>query len=409
MPPLPPQPSPRKRRFPLKWLLILAIALALWQWGTPLLRGNAKPPIAPTGEAMPARVSSVLRAPVTVWREFSGRIEAVRTADIRPRVSGEITQVLFNDGAEVKRGQHLFALDSRPFDAELQRAKGTLAQAESTTFLATQEFARAKTLIASKAISKAEWEQKQSNLSQAQGSLEAARGALKAAEVNLSYTHITAPIGGRISRAEITEGNQVEAGPNAPLLASIVKLQPVYVGFELDEQSVTQLVRGMSPAKLKHMPVEILPANAASAPIHATLHDIDNQLSASGTLRMRASIANKDNALMPGFFARVRIGSADQEDAVLIHPEAVGTDQDKKFVYVVGAEGKIEYRVVTLGETTDGLQIITNGLAEGEQIVVAGLQRMRPGVLVQPIASDMRTLAPVVEAGNDEMTNSSIR
>lgn len=394
--------SGQKRKFPLGWLVIgLAVGGAIY-WGPGLLGKGGKPPEAAQAEGMPASVASVISENVAPWSEFSGRIEAMGDVEIRPQVGGQITQVLFKDGSDVKRGQPLFTIDPRPYEAEMNRARGAYASAQSAAENARQNFARVQKLVKSKAVSQSEFEASKSALAQAEGALATAKGALQAAEVNLGYAHIVAPISGKISRAEITEGNLVQAGPNAPLLASIVKLSPIYASFELDEQTFLKTIQGVTPDKLKNVPVEVQLSGSDKA-ISAKVHSFDNQIAAgSGTIRVRAVIENKDGALVPGLFAKVRLAAPEQVASVLIHPTTVGTDQSKKFVLVVNKENKTEYREVKLGPLYDGLQIVTAGLEPGERIVAAGLQRMRPGMPVTPKEVDMRTLKPLApEAGSE--------
>jgi multidrug efflux system membrane fusion protein len=387
-------PKPNKSRFPFRLFLLGAVIGAVIYWGPGLLPqgGGAGAPVGPAGEAMPVSVAQVVNKSVAVWSDFSGKIEAVHSVEIRPRVGGHITAVHFKDGADVKAGAPLFQIDVRPYEAEVMRARGALASAESAQSIAAKDFARAKQLIGSKAISTAEYEAKASALNQANGALESARGALRAAEVNVNYTTIRAPIGGKISRAEITEGNVVDPAANV-VLASIVTLSPIYASFDLDEQTFLTTIAGVPAAKLKKIPVEVGLANDVGTPNKATIHAFDNQIAPdSGTIRVRALIANKDQRLLPGLFAKVRIGSPDAQPSILINPTAIGTDQNKKFVFVVGAENKAEYREVVLGTMSDGLQIITSGLKEGERIVVNGLQRLRPGAPMIPTLVDMVTL-----------------
>jgi multidrug efflux system membrane fusion protein len=393
-----PYSSPGKRPFPLKkWLIGAALGVAVF-YGVPKLWGSGGAPGAPgmppPGTPMPASVASVISKPVMLWTSFPGRIEAAHSAEIRPRVSGQITEVHFKDGEEVKRGEPLFTIDPRPFAAEVSRAEGALVAAESAALRASQDLARAQQLVKSKAISQSEFEQKSSASIQARGALASAKGALQAAELNLSYAHIAAPISGKISRAEMTVGNMVNAGINAPLLASIVTLAPIYASFELDEKSFLKTIQGVPAAKLKQIPVTVALANGAAIPAH--IHAFDNQIApGSGTLRVRAIIENKDGALVPGLFATVRMGTPEETASILVSPLAIATDQNKKFVLVVDAEGKAEYREVKPGVLVDGLQVVESGLAEGEKIVVEGLQRLKPGTPVIATMVDMTTLKPL--------------
>ncbi len=379
---------PEKKRKPriLRWVVIIIVIIAAIHYGPRLWHHDAGG--APgagagapggAGQAVPVSVATVINKPVIHWNEFSGILQAVHAAEIRPRISGQITQVLFTDGSFVKKGQPLFTIDPRPYEAAVVSAKGALTQAQAS-------FGRSKKLIATKAISKAEFET-------AQSGYEKALGDYNAAAVNLEYTHITAPIAGKISRAELTEGNQVDAGSGAPLMASIVALSPIYASFDVDESTFIKTIQGVPAAKLKNVPVEVSMGNGRSDAIKASIHSFDNQITpGSGSIRVRALLANKEATLIPGLYAKVRLGSADAADAVLINPTAVQTDQSKKFVMVVDTDSKAQYREVVLGETVDALQVIDSGLKPGEKIVVNGLQRVRPGVPVQGTDVDMVTL-----------------
>ena len=371
----------KKRRFPLKWLVIgIALAAAIY-YGPSLLGGGAKV-AAPAQAGAPVSIARVEVKPITQWSEFSGIFEAVNAAEIRPQVGGQITAIHFTDGAQVKKGEALFTIDPRPFEAALTSAKGAFTQAKAA-------LERAQKLVKSKAISAAEFEQ-------AQSAHEQALGAYQTAQVNLGYARITAPIAGKISRAEITVGNVVQAGQNAPLMASIVSLSPIYASFEIDEQTYLNTIQGVPAAKLKTIPIEVGVSNGEGTPTVARIHSFDNQLtSGSGTIRVRAVLENTDATLLPGLYARIRIGAADKVEAALINPAAIGTDQSKKFVYVVGEGNKAEYREVTLGAVVEGLQIISSGLKAGEQIVVNGLQRVQSGAVIQGEAVDMLTLKPL--------------
>lgn len=384
----------RARRFPFKWLVFAVLAGAALAYG----RGVFSPGNAAAGAPMaaPVSVAGVVVQPVTQWTEFSGIFEAVHAAEIRPRIGGQIMAIHFADGAAVKKGAPLFTIDPRPYEAELLRAKGTLTTAQSAAANAATEYARATKLVKSKAISQSEFEGRASAARQTQGALESARGALKAAEVNLSYTRIAAPITGKISRAEITVGNQVEAGPGAPLLAGIVTLSPLYVSFDIDEQTYLKTIRGVPAAKLKRIPVEVTLSGGGAAVIPARIHAFDNRIApGSGTIRVRGLVENADATLLPGLYARVRIGTPDAVEAMLVHPSAIGTDQSKKFVMVAGEGNRAEYREVTLGGMADGLQVVASGLHASEQVIVNGLQRVRPGAPMLPTPVDMRTLAPL--------------
>ncbi len=373
-------------------LVVILVCAAYFSAG--LLRQGDAVAQAPMG-GPPVSIASVTGASVTEWQEFSGMFEAVRKAEVRPQVSGKITKIHFEDGAEVTEGQPLFTIDPRPYAAEVSRTQGMLATAAAAKNVAEQDFERAKKLVDSGAISKSEFDQRASALAQARGALQTASGALAAAKVNLGYTTVLAPITGKISRAEITEGNVVDANA-APLLASIVDLAPIYASFNVDETTFLKSIQGVPAAQLKTIPVEVGVGNAAEKFIPATIHSFDNQITpGSGTIRVRALLENADQTLVPGIYAKVRLGSPAPVAAVLINPTAVGTDQDKKFVMVVDDKSKAQYRAVVLGQMVDGLQVVKDGLKPGEKIVVSGLQRARPDTPITGTEVDMKTLQPL--------------
>ncbi|MFM9890956.1 MAG: efflux RND transporter periplasmic adaptor subunit [Rickettsiales bacterium] len=384
----------RGRRFPFGWLIAgLIVGIAAFHYVPKLIHSGDAPP--PAMAALPVNVVKVEAKNIIRWSEASGQFEAVSAAEIRPQVSGVIQAVHFTDGSEVKRGQKLFTIDPRPYEAAMLSAKGTQASAQSVLDRAKLDIARAKKLRAMKAISQAEFETRTDTYQGAAGNLDAARGAVHTAEVNLGYTAVTAPITGRISRAEVTPGNLVEAGANAPLLASIVNLAPIYASFDLDEHTFLSTIQGVPASQLKNVPVEVGLANQEGTPLKAVVHDFDNQITpGSGTIRVRAMLPNTDKTLVPGLFARVRIGASDETPAIMINPVAIGTDQSKKFVMVVGEGNKAEYREVTLGAVQDGQQIITTGLKEGELVLVSRLQVVQPGAVVTPTEVDPITLQP---------------
>ena len=375
-----PYSASEKRGFPWKFLVFGVVVGAAIYWGPGLFhKGGGAAPQGMAGGGAPVSIATVVTKPVTEWSEFSGIFQAVNSVEVRPRISGQIMQIHFTDGEIVKKGELLFTIDPRPYEAALITAKASLNEAAPT-------LARAKKLINSKAISRAEFDA-------AQSAYDRALGNFKAAELNLEYTRISAPISGKISRAEITVGNLVDAGGTAPLLASIVSLSPIYASFDIDEQNFLKSIQGVPSAKLKKIPVEVGLSNDQGTPIKATIHSFDNQITAgSGTIRVRALVPNADAALVPGLYARVHLGTPDETDAVLINPTAVGTDQNKKFVMLVGKENKAEYREVTLGTMVDGLQVVRSGLTAGDQIIVNGLQRVRPGAPIAGTPVDMLTL-----------------
>jgi multidrug efflux system membrane fusion protein len=333
---------------------------------------------APAGP--PVSAALVLEKPVAETQEFSGRLEAVEVVEIRSRVSGYITAVNFKPGAEVKKGEVLFVIDPRPYQAEADRAGAAANAARARADLARLELQRAERLLADKAIAQREFDEKAAAQKELDANARAAQAQFEAARLNLAYTRVTAPIDGRVSKAEITLGNLVDA---TAVLTSVVSLERIYASFDGDEQ--TYLRVGTRDQRAKQAIVKVGLANEEGFPHEGKLEFVDNQLDArTGSVRMRATLANPDRALAPGLFARVQVGSSEAGKAIVINDRAVGTDQSRKFVVVVGADGKAEYRPVTLGPVVDGMRVVRTGLKAGEKIVVNGLQRVRPGAPVTP-------------------------
>jgi multidrug efflux system membrane fusion protein len=357
---------------------------------------------APEGAPPPAAVSvaTVQQLPVTEWDEFSGRVQAVDQVEVRPRVSGMIVAVHFDEGQLVKQGDPLFSIDPLPFQAELARAQAAQAAAQAQLALAQTDSDRNHRLIENHSIAQSELDQSNANLLEATANLKAADAAVQTAELNLGYCEITAPVTGRVSRAEITVGNLVGAGVTAPVLTTVVSVSPMYVEFDIDEQTFLRYAANGASGNtgIDHIPVSIGLANEEGYPREAHLKSIDNHLdTTSGTIRVRAVVDNASGELTPGMFARVRTGGSVATNAILIDDRAVGTDQDKKYVLVVDGANKVAYREVKLGPIVNGLRVVRSGLQSGEHIVVNGLQHVQPGAVVVPTAvamdSSQRTMA----------------
>ncbi|QIN64421.1 Efflux pump periplasmic linker BepF (plasmid) [Caballeronia sp. SBC1] len=336
-------------------------------------------------------VATVLSQSITDWQSYSGRLEAVDHVNVRPLVAGAIVAVHFKDGALVKKGDPLFTIDQRPYIAEVDRAAAQLAAAQARATYASTDAARADRLLADNAIAKRDYDEKRNAALEAAAGVKAAKAALEAAQVNLGYTNVTAPVSGRVSRAELTVGNVVSTGPNAPLLTTLVSVSPIYVSFDVDEQTYLQyLGRDRSTS----VPVSVGLANEAGYSRKGTITSVDNRLdTSSGTIRVRASIDNTDGALVPGLYARVKVGGGEAHAAVLISDAAVSTDQAKKYVLVVDAVGKVQYREIQLGSLHDNLRVVTSGLKPGERIVVDGIQHARPNDTVRANMVDMTDAA----------------
>lgn len=344
---------------------------------------NAAPP-APAVSAADVVVKSISQ-----WDSFNGRIEAVESVQLRPRVSGYIDKVNYTDGQEVKKGEVLFTIDDRTYRAALEQAQANLARAKTQASLAQSEANRTDKLVNTNVVSREEWEQRRSAATQAQADIRAAQAAVDAAQLNLDFTKVTAPIDGRASRALITSGNLVTAGDTASVLTTLVSQKTVYVYFDVDESTYLHyqnLARSGQGASSNHMalPVEIGLTGEEGYPHQGKVDFLDNQLTPStGTIRMRALLDNAQRQFTPGLFARVRLPGSAEFKATLIDDKAVLTDQDRKYVYIVDKEGKAQRRDITPGRLADGLRIVRQGLNPGDKVIVEGLQKVfMPGMPV---------------------------
>lgn len=381
-------PAPRKRwAIPATFAAILAVSAGLFG-----LHGLDAKADAATAQpaATPVSVATVAKSDVTVWDEFSGRLEAVERVDIRSRVAGAVQAVHFREGALVKQGELLITIDPAPYAAEVERAEAQVASARARQSYARSEQERARRLWDERAIAQRELDERVNAGSEAEANLRAAQASLQSARLNLGYTQVRAPVSGRIGKREITVGNLVAAGPGAPVLSTLVSVSPIYASFDADEQVIVRALKdlGRSAANrssIDSIPVQMGTATVGSTPFEGHLQLIDNQVDArSGTVRVRAAFDNKDGVLIPGQFARIRMGQAQTSNMLLVSERAIGTDQSKKFVMVVDGNNKVNYREVALGASINGLRAVTQGLQAGERVVVNGLQHIRPGALVEP-------------------------
>lgn len=368
---------------------------------------------APAAAPPPTEVTvqSLQPEDVRVWTSFSGRLKAVDEALVRPEVSGRIVEVKVRDGQTVRAGEVMFVIDPRPYEAAVARAKADLASARARAEFATTEYERAKGLIAAEAIPKSVHDQRGNEYRMAQAAVLAADAALRQAGINLDYAYVKAPIAGRISRAELTVGNLVQPGPNAPVLTRIVSNEGIYADFEVDEQSYVRSIRNHADTQSKEqqIPVDMRLQGDTEHVYKGKIYTFDNSIDVnSGTIRARARFANKDGALVPGMFVSISLAGSGDTRALLVPDVAIGTDQSKKFVFVVGAENKVAYREVSLGAGVDGRHIVLGGLSAGDRVVTKGLQFVRPDMVVAPkeavpepvrTASDhvARSVAPLAE------------
>ncbi len=380
-----------------KIILSLAVLLAIGGGVFLATRPGEKAKAAAVANATPPPVSvsvaPALEMSVTEWDEFSGRIQAIDRVEIRPQVSGLIDSVHFEDGQLVKKGDLLFTIDPRPFQAELARAEAVLAGAQAKVALAQTNLDRNKRLITSRAISQNELDVATDTLLEADALVKGAEAAVLTAKINLDYTTIKAPVTGRVSRAEITVGNYVGAGLTPPILTTVVSVSPVYVEFEIDEQTYLKYAANGASGNtgVARIPVSMGLANDTGYSRKGYVKSIDNRLdTGSGTIRVRAVFDNATGDLTPGLYAKVRSGGSASQTSVLVDDRAIGTDQDKKYVMVIDSENKASYRVVTIGPMVNGLRVIRSGLKKDERIVINGLQRVRPNATVAPVAATMK-------------------
>ncbi len=357
--------------------------------------------------ATPVSVATVVASEVAASHEFSGRLEAIERIEVRSRAAGTVQAVHFREGALVKQGDLLFTIDAAPYAAEVERAEAQAMAARSRLAHAQRENERSQRLWDERAIAQREFDERTNTLREAEANLRAAEAALRSAKLNLGYTQVRAPIAGRIGRIEINAGNLVAAGPGAPVLTTLVSVSPIYASFDADEQVIVRALKDLpggasARAQLERIPVQMGTAATAQLPFEGRLQLVDNQVDTkSGTIRVRAVFDNKDGSLIPGQFARLRMGEAKAGSALLINERAVGTDQDKRYVMVVGADSKAVWREVKLGASVNGLRVVSEGLKAGERIVVNGLQRVRPGMALAPkeVAMDAKPEVTAQRAG----------
>jgi multidrug efflux system membrane fusion protein len=337
--------------------------------------------------ATPAAVAVVERRDVVLWEEFSGRLEAIDRVELRPRVPGPVEAVHFREGSLVKKGDLLFTIDPEPYRAEVERAEAQVSAAEARVTFARHELERGTKLTANQTITQRDLDTRQNSLREAEAGLRAAKAAARTARLNLSYTEVRAPISGRVGKIGITVGNLVTGGSGAPVLTTLVSINPIYVSFDADERAVQRALDTLPAGgdrrdQVARIPVEMR-SGAGAETVRGKLQLIDHTVNgASGTVQVRAVFDNGADRLLPGQFARIRLGQAKTTPAVVVPERVIGADQDKRYVLVVDPAHKASYREIKLGAAVDGGRIVTSGLNPGDQIIVDGLQKVRPGALV---------------------------
>ena len=393
------------RGFTLRYAIFLLLAAAL------ALQTGCESKQATTPAPPKVTVSLPIVQEIIEWDEYTGRLEATENVEVRARVSGYLQSIHFTDGAIVKKGDLLFVIDPRPYQAEVDRVTAELQLAQARLELAKSDYVRAQKLLQFRAISQEEADTRAATERQAQESVEAGRANVKAAKLNVEFTRVTAPITGRISRKLVTEGNLINGGTaESTLLTTIVSMDPIYVYFEADERSYLKYARlsqnGKGPSSRQaKSPVYLALADEKGFPRKGYIDFVDNRLDPkTGTMAGRAVFSNSDLALTPGLFARVRLQGSTSYEAVLVPDEAIGSDQAQKFVFVMNGDNTVEYRMVQLGPLVHGFRVIREGLKIDDWLIVSGIQRAKAGLKVSPERRDISVskqvdfLSPVAPA-----------
>src|SRR6202165_1509257 len=392
----------QSRNFNFGYSLVYSLRPLLAVLAVALSGCGDKPPQPAAAAAPPVTVAQPTKRTVTDWDEFTGRFEAVEEVQVRARVGGFVTDVEFRDGAFVKTGDLLYVIDSRPFEAVAEQADGQLSDARAKAELAKRELDRALMLNQTQAVSDPVVDQRRQPLQAAKAAQMQAEGLLKAAQLNIEFSHVVAPIGGRVSRHLVSVGNLVQgsdAGGASTLLTSIVSLDPIYIYFDMDEATYQKNNRlyfeGKRPSSRENPnPVQVTLTGEIKPSHDGKVDFLDNRLDVStGTLRGRAVIPNNDFSILPGQFGRVRLIGSSPYEALLLPDTAIATDQSRKIVFVVKDDDTVEARPVVLGPLDGGLRVIREGLKAEDRVIVEGLQRARVGAKVSPHA------APAAPAG----------
>jgi RND family efflux transporter MFP subunit len=383
--------------------LLLCVAACTQQQPT------AAPPPPPK-----VTVSQPINREVVEWEEYTGRLEAVESVEVRARVNGYLQSIHFKNGATVKQGDLLFVIDPRPYQAELERAKADLGLAQARLERANKDLARVQMLVRSRAVSEEEVDTRVADQRQAQESVQAARAMVNAAQLNVEFTQVRAPISGRISRNLVSVGNLINGGTTqSTLLTTIVSHDPIYCYFEADERSFLRSIRqarngDRANGRAGKPPVYVALADEEGFPHQGSIDFVDNRLDQNtGTITVRAVLPNPDLLLTPGLFARVRVPASDKYQALMLPPEAVGSDLSQQFVFVVDPQNVAQYRKVTPGPIIDGLRVIRDGLQPDDWVIIKGVQRAKTGGKVDPIKQDSTGAPPSPPAAPERTAQKS--
>lgn len=369
----------KRRIFPFIFLALVVASIIYYMYRSPTIATSQTTPTV--------TVETIKRQKIRIWSEFSGRLQAVDIAEIRPEVSGRITQVRFEDGELVKAGDILFVIDPRPYEAAVARAEARVATAKANIVYAKLEMDRAANMIKTKAVAQRIYDERFNANEVAVAALKSAEADLKQAKVDLEHAYVQAPISGRAGRVELTVGNLVQTGVNAPLMTRIVANDPIYADFEVDEQTYLDSVRSVAHNRNleREIPVKLYLNGNKEDLYNGTIYTFDNRLDvASGTIRARAKFDNKDGVLIPGMFVTVALGKKEEEEVLLVPLQAISTDQNKKYVYLIDKDNKVIYREVSLGKEYGNQRILLKGLEPGDRVIVNGMQHIKVGELVKP-------------------------
>lgn len=388
-------------------LLVGVSALVLILGGTMIYKSQTADAAATEAADVPpppeVAVSVMAETETQLWKEFSGRLQAVDYVEIRPEVSGKLDEIRFKDGQKVAQGDILFVIDPAPYQAAVDKAQADYQVAKSQYDLAQKNLSRADDLVKTEAISKKIFDERQSDALVSKSVMASAAAQLKKAQIDLDHAYVKAPISGRISRAEITQGNLLQAA-NAPILTTIVSDAGIYADFDVDEQTYLASIYNVARDNESQtkVPVEMVLKSGTGATYKGVIASFDNQIdSKTGTIRVRAVFDNQDQSLLPGMFVNVRLGSTGSDNVLLVSEKAIGTDQDRKFVYVVGQDNKVSYREIKSGSSIDGQRVVLDGLKAGDMVITDGIMKIRPDMVVTPkpetVASVVQATEPIAE------------
>lgn len=375
--------KPKKRSWSKAILLLLLCGAAAYVYVSNADNQQEQSEMAAAPPPPVVEVITLKPESVRMWTHFSGRLRAVETANIKPMASGELQQVLFEDGQLIEKNDLLFVIDPRPYQAAVKRAEAQLVSAKSRARLAKDELERSERLVKNKLVSESVFDAAKNEYQVASAAINEAESALSEAKIDLNYCYVRAPFTGRVSRPELTVGNIIETTIGAPTLTRLVADDRLYAEFDVDEQTYISFVRNKQDDQ--QLPVKMTLAADDSVVYQGQLYSFDNQIDvSSGTIRARAIFDNTDGVLTPGMFANVQLGAANEQQTLLVPERAISTNQDKKFVYVIDAENKATYREVILGGHHNDQRLVNKGLNAGDRVVVNGISHIRPDTVVNP-------------------------